>query len=430
MSLLCQFGGDQIGRSLFDAAHGWSHMASADEGPGADNYLLHWRKRRNLSLTALSTRIAATGSQFVSPKTLNRWEKGETPLPEWAITEVARALKVSEEELLHGPREADPRLPVNVSGAYTGLDVEIADRVITMGYTSWFASRPESARNAVQSIVPWLETMQRRAVHAPQAREGKRLLARGYELLGALALDRLDNEEAIQQFRRALTLSEELRDPDLTAAHTTQLGDAYRRKGEKETALGFMEAALANARAAERSTRGYILEMLAYTYADAGNEPAFRRHIEEATDLLGHSGEGQGAGQRDFIPFEVLEIYRKALRDFGHPVQALGFLDQAERALVSRPNVPRWHAVLTISKAQALCDAGELDAGVQLAIQGLLLAHACQSPRQMNRVHKLLRKLEASDMASSPALVPLREVIHDIYAGNRSPLEWLPQHTM
>jgi tetratricopeptide (TPR) repeat protein len=405
-------------------------MAGADEGSGADNYLLHWRKRRNLSLTTLSTRIATTGSQFVSPKTLNRWEKGETPLPDWAIADLARVLKVSEEELVHGPREADPRLPANVSGAYTGLDIEIADRVITMGYTSWFASRPESARTAVQSIVPWLETMQRRAVHAPQAREGKRLLARGYELLGALALDRLDNDEAIQQFRLALTLSEELRDPDLTAAHTTQLGDAYRRKGEKETAVAFMETALANARAAERSTRGYILEMLAYTYADAGNEPAFRRHIEEATDLLGHSGEGQGAGQRDFIPFEVLEIYGKALRDFGHPVQALEYLDRADRALISRPNVPRWHAVLIISKAQALCDAGELDAGAQLAIQGLLLAHACQSPRQMNRVRKLLRKLEASDLATSPALVPLREVISDIYAGNRSPLEWLPLHTM
>jgi len=149
-------------------------MEIANEGPGAENYLLYWRKRRNLSLTALSTRIAATGSQFVSAKTLNRWEKGETPLSEWAIADVAKALKVSEEELLHGPREADPHLPVNVSGAYTGLDLEIAERVITMGYTSWFASRPESARSAVQSIVPWLETLQRRAVHAPQAREGVR----------------------------------------------------------------------------------------------------------------------------------------------------------------------------------------------------------------------------------------------------------------
>jgi hypothetical protein len=67
-------------------------MAGADEGPGADNYLLHWPKRHKLSLTAHCTRTLANGSQFVSPKTLNRWEKGETPLPERAIAEVARAL--------------------------------------------------------------------------------------------------------------------------------------------------------------------------------------------------------------------------------------------------------------------------------------------------------------------------------------------------
>ncbi len=401
-----------------------------DREPIADNYLLYWRRKRNLSLNALSARIAGSGHSFVSAKTLNRWERGETPLPDWAIADVAKVLKVSEEELLHGPREPDPRLPVNVSGAYTGLDIEIADRVIAMGYTSWLASRPEDARRAAQSILPWLETLQRRAVQSPQAREGRRLLARGYELLGALALDHLENDEAIAQFRRALALSEELRDPNLVAAHTTQLGDAYRRKGEKETALALMEGALENAGAVSKATRGYVLEMLAYTYADAGNEAAFRRRIEEATDLLAHSGEGEGATQRDFIPFEVLEIYGKALRDFGRPTQALTYLERADQALASRPNVPRWRAVLTISKAQALCDAGELDTGVQLAIQGLLLAHDCQSPRQMNRVRKLLRKLETQAARREPALEPLCELIHDIYTGNRSPLEWHPEHAM
>jgi hypothetical protein len=78
-------------------------------------------KRSNLSLGALSTRIATTGSRFLSPKALNRWEKGETPLPDWAIVDLARVLKVIEEELLHCPRVVSPRLPVNVSGANTGL---------------------------------------------------------------------------------------------------------------------------------------------------------------------------------------------------------------------------------------------------------------------------------------------------------------------
>jgi hypothetical protein len=210
----------------------------------------------------------------------------------------------------------------------------------------------------------------------------------------------------------------------------TQLGDAYRRKGDKDTALALMETALADSERAERATRGYVLEMIAYTYADTGNEAAFTRRIEEATDLLSHTGEGQGAIQRDFVPFEILEIRGKASRDLGHPVAALGYLEQAQQALTSRPNVPRWQAVLTISKAQAMCDAGEVDVGVDLAIHGLLLAHSCQSPRQMNRVRKLMHRLDSSAAAESPALVPLREIVHDVYAGNRSPLEWHPKHAM
>jgi hypothetical protein len=89
------------------------------EEPNAENYLLYWRRKRNLSLNTLSARIAGSGYSFVSAKTLNRSEKGETPLPDWALADVAKVLKVSEEELLHGPREADPHLPVNLSGAYT-----------------------------------------------------------------------------------------------------------------------------------------------------------------------------------------------------------------------------------------------------------------------------------------------------------------------
>ncbi len=66
-----------------------------------------------------------------------------------------------------------------------------------MGYTSWLASRPDDARRAAESILPWLEAAQRRAPRSSSAKQGLRLLSRGYELLGALALDRLDNGSAI-----------------------------------------------------------------------------------------------------------------------------------------------------------------------------------------------------------------------------------------
>jgi hypothetical protein len=92
--------------------------------------------------------------------------------------------------------------------------------------------------------------------------------------------------------------------------------------------------------------------------------------------------------------------------------------------------VPRWHAALTISKAQALCDAGELESGVEAAMRGLLLAQSYQSPRQMNRVRKLMHKLDDSRYAKAPALLPLRELVRDVYLGQRNPLDWHPAHAL
>jgi hypothetical protein len=126
----------------------------------------------------------------------------------------------------------------------------------------------------------------------------------------------------------------------------------------------------------------------------------------------------------------VLEIHGKSLREFGHATLALDYYQRAEQSLMSRPSMPRWHALLTISKAQALCDAGELHEGIRLAIQGITLAHTCQSPRQMNRVRKLMLKLESSQYAAAPQLTPLRDIVRQIYTGDRTPLDWQPRHAM
>ncbi len=151
------------------------------EQQGADNHILYWRKQKRLSLRTLSVRLSTVSSEYASPNTINRWEKGETPLPQWAVTGLAQAFKITAEDLLHGPREADPVLPVNMSAAYTGLDMEIAESLINLGYTSWLASRPDEARLAVRQLMPWLNVMQRRAIRPAQASQGRHIQSRAHE---------------------------------------------------------------------------------------------------------------------------------------------------------------------------------------------------------------------------------------------------------
>jgi hypothetical protein len=152
-----------------------------------------------------------------------------------------------------------------------------------------------------------------------------------------------------------------------------------------------------------------------HTYGDTGQETAFERTIAEATDLLAFSGEGIDAAQKEFIPFEIYEIRGKVNRDLGKPLHALPYLELAEKSLTTADSVtPRWQALLEISRAQVLCDAGDA-IGIDVACKGFMMAYQCRSPRQMNRVRKLLRKLEKGPFRNHPKLQDLKNLLYETY---------------
>ena len=95
-------------------------------------------------------------------------------------------------------------------------------------------------------------------------------------------------------------------------------------------AISRMENARDQAINASRTTRGHVLQLLAYTYADTGNEPAFERTIQEATDFLAFTGEERDTAGKEFVPFEIYEIRGKASRNLGKPIDALTYLELAE----------------------------------------------------------------------------------------------------
>lgn len=93
----------------------------------------------------------------------------------------------------------------------------------------------------------------------------------------------------------------------------------------------------------------------------------------------------------------------------------LEYLDLAEKSLKSKAVTPRWHALLDISRGQAHCDTGDLTTDVELASRGFLVAYECHSPRQMNRVRKLLRKLEAGPLNHERKVAELQELVYETY---------------
>ena len=76
---------------------------------------------------------------------------------------------------------------------------------------------------------------------------------------------------------------------------------------------------------------------------------------------------------------------------------------------------PRWHALLEISRGQALSDAGDITTAVNVVSKGFIMAYQCHSPHQMNRVRKLLRKLEHSPFRNHPGVQDLKSLLYETY---------------
>lgn len=303
------------------------------------------------------------------------------------------------------------------------LDLGVADKlesvesIINLAWEAWFASRPREAARPVNKLLPTLEQLAYSStLPALYTLQAKHLVIRAHGLLGNICLDAAQNDPALFHYMQAHRFAEEIPDIDLTTTYLCLIGDALRRQNDKVGALHHMEQARDRASHASNATRGHVLQILAYTYGDTGQEQAFEHAISQATDLLAFAGEGIDIVQKEFIPFEVFEIRGKINRDLGKPLHALPYLELAEKSLHTSGSVtPRWHALLEIGRAQTYCDAGDIASGIDLACKGFIMAYQCRSLYQMNRVRKLLRKLEKGPFRNHPRIQDLKNLLYETY---------------
>jgi 8-oxo-dGTP diphosphatase len=294
--------------------------------------------------------------------------------------------------------------------------LDSAESIINLAWEAWFASRPSLAARSVNKLLPGLEKIAYSSYLPNYTLRAKELVTRAHGVLGNICLDSLQHDTALFHYMQAHRFAEEIHDVDLATTYLCLVGEVLRRQNDQYGALSHMENARDQATDVSNTTRGYILQLLAYTYGDTGQEAAFERTISEATDLLAFSGEGRDASQKEFIPFEIYEIRGKINRDLGKPLNAIPYLELAEKSLITADSVtPRWHALLEISRAQVYCDAGDIATGIELACKGFLKAYQCHSPHQMNRVRKLLRKLEKGPFRNHPRVQDLKNLLYETY---------------
>ncbi len=366
----------------------------------------------------------------VARRTLSYYISGERAAPRYCLEKIARLLGCEIEELrgtqasplltyTHEQKEAGfqesiVHAPVFDPGVTDQLDS--AESIINLAWEAWFASRPSVVTRSVNKLLPGLEKIAYSPYPPSQTLRAKEFAIRAHGLLGSVCLDALQNDTALFHYMQAHRFAEEIHDVDLATTYLCLMGEVLRRQNDPSGALSYMENARDVVSHASNTTRGHILQLLAYTYGDTGQEAAFERTISEATDLLAFSGEGRDTAQKEFIPFEIYEIRGKVNRDLGKPMSAIPYLELAEKSLATADSVtPRWQALLEISRAQTYCDAGDIAAGIELACKGFIMAYQCCSPHQMNRVRKLLRKLEKGSFRNHSRVQDLKNLLSETY---------------
>jgi hypothetical protein len=191
--------------------------------------------------------------------------------------------------------------------------LDSAESLITLAWETWFASRPREVARSVIKLLPGLEKIAYSPSLPGQTLRAKHLATRAHGLLGSVCLDAAQDDAAFFHYMQAYRFAEEIHDLDLATTYLCLLGDVLRQQRDQSGALAYMEQAREGASQASKATRGHILQVLAYTYGDTGQEAAFERTIAEATDLLAFSGEGIDIVQKEFIPFEIYEIRGKSI---------------------------------------------------------------------------------------------------------------------
>ncbi len=347
-------------------------------------------------------------------RTLFDYCAGRVPIPRNRLEVLASMLSYPTEYLV-------PAYP-DINTLVTDIDQAINERldqaesIINLAWEAWFASRPKLVIREITKLLPNLERMIYMPLAVVQVLRTKELVIRCHGLLGAVYLDALQNDSALRHYIQAHKFAEEIHDTNLTVTYLALMGDVLRRQNDKVTAISYMENARDQATKANQTALGHILQLLAYTYGDIGNETAFEQTISEATDLLAFTGEGRDITKKAFIPFEVYEIRGKANRDLGKPLKALPYLELAEKSLNKAESVtPRWYALLEISRGQTFCDTGDIATAVDMVSRGFIMAYQCHSPHQMNRVRKLLRALENSSFRNHPRVQDLKNLLYETY---------------
>jgi transcriptional regulator with XRE-family HTH domain len=237
----------------------------------------------------------------------------------------------------------------------------------------------------------------------------QKVLAYTHEMQGKIAFDQLRYIDAVGHFQEMYDLGEELKDPDIICLAQIHRADVLRKRGRYETAVNMLKALRPVATTASGFVQGIRWQILARLHYSYGYSDPFLAAIEQAEGIARDLKETIDTQYNQFNLVEVLQERAQGFTMLWKPEEALAIYPQTDKMKPFRP--VREMGSYAIIKAQAHAFSGDMDTGIDLAIQGIELAKSYGSRRHISRVEIMYDRLLVTPLRQHQRMNDLKEAL-------------------
>lgn len=343
----------------------------------AGQFLKEYRKSKKLSQEQFARDLN------IEPRTLRAYENGERQLD-----------KVSELQRMADLLGIEPERLGIATSIYIPRTTEQMEEVISHVWLLVEESRVQEALNTIERLIS--------NIRLQVTSEDPKLLkslARAYHTAGYVFSEvTLASESygAIRYYEQMEIIARLLNDHTLLNIALTYQGDMYRRLGNFTKAITYLEAARDTTPQADAAARGNGLQLLgrAYFRKEKQSSDNFKGTMIEATALAESLKPEGSSTQGHYSLGTVYEEYARAYTDLGDTQKAIEYLDLAQKHL---PSTKFWELLVMISRAIVFIKEGELQQGIQIAIDAANQSKAVGLGRYLERLYNIQSYLDEEE---------------------------------
>jgi transcriptional regulator with XRE-family HTH domain len=356
----------------------------------ASQVLKDYRKSHNLTQEQLAYDL------HLEPRTYRAYENGEYPLNNInELRRIADVLGIEPERLGIASSPSLPRSPEEIETVITHV---------------WSLVEESRIRESILTIERLVQNVQ--AQITTEDPELLRILARAHHTAGYVISEGTkasDSLEAILHYQQMASIARSINDQTLLNIALTYEGDMYRRLKNITKAITYLEAARDTTPQADRAARGNGIQLLGRAYLRSKNMAGFERAMAEAEELANTFDPATSSIHGHYSLGTVYEEYGRSYADMGQIRKALEYLDRAKANL---PSAKFWELLVKTAQATALVKGGELESGVELALETALECQKTGAIRYLDRIYALEQYLAQKEQVIGRARKPLHEVLY------------------